>query len=92
MKVLGASFDTPEDNGAFAEAQSFGFPLLCDVGGTVGRAYGVDRPADDPFPDWPRRITYIIDPEGRVAKAYKVTDAAAHPDEVLADVTALVRG
>lgn len=92
MKVLGASFDTPEDNRIFAEAQSFGFPLLCDVGGTVGRDYGVHRPADDPFPDWPRRMTYIIDPQGRVARAYKVTDAAAHPEEVLGDITALIQG
>ncbi len=30
-KILGASFDTPEENKAFAEKFDFPFPLLCDT-------------------------------------------------------------
>ena len=55
----------------------------------MGRAYGAERPPDDAFPDFPRRITFLIDPEGTVAKVYEVTDAGAHPDEVLADLRGL---
>jgi peroxiredoxin len=36
----------------------------------------------------PRRITYLIDPQGRIARAYEVTDVRTHPDEVLADLRA----
>jgi len=52
----------------------------------VGRLYGAERGADEQYPDFPKRITYLIDPEGVVAHVYEVTDVAAHPDEVLADI------
>ena len=52
----------------------------------VGRAYGAEKGADEQYPDFPKRITYLIDPEGVVANVYEVTDVAAHPDEVLADI------
>jgi peroxiredoxin len=35
------------------------------------------------------RISYLIDPEGRVAKAYEVSDPAGHPAEVLDDLREL---
>lgn len=41
------------------------------------------------MPDWPRRITFLIDPQGTIAKTYVVKDTAAHADEVLADIAAL---
>ena len=74
----------------FAEEHDFPFSLLCDVDRAVGRAYGAERPADEPYPDFPKRITYLIDPTGTVAKAYEVTDPGGHPAEVLADLTGLV--
>jgi peroxiredoxin len=54
----------------------------------VGRQYGVERGADEPYPEFPKRITYLIDPEGVITKVYEVKDVAAHPDEVLADIRA----
>ena len=45
--MLGASFDTPEENKAFADAQSFEFRLLSDVDRAVGAAYEATRPPDD---------------------------------------------
>jgi peroxiredoxin len=53
---------------------------------SVGRLYNVERPADDPFAEMPRRITYLIDPEGTVARIYEVTDVGAHPVDVLGDL------
>lgn len=46
----------------------------------------MERPPDDRFPEFPRRLTFLIDPEGVVRKVYEVTDTAAHPEEVLADI------
>ena len=90
--VLGASFDTPEENKAFADDQGFGFRLLSDVDRTVGAAYEVARAADDQYASFPHRVSYLIDPEGVVRRAYKVSDVAGHADEVLADLTALQAG
>lgn len=36
-----------------------------------------------------KRRTYLIDPEGRVARAYRVTDIPSHPQQVLEDLRAL---
>jgi peroxiredoxin Q/BCP len=86
--VLGASFDTPADNKAFAEAQGFGFPLLSDIDQQVGAAYQVRRRADDQYTDFPLRISYLIDPDGVIGESYMVADVAGHADQVLRDLAA----
>lgn len=48
--------------------------------------------ADDPYPDFPKRISYLIDPEGVIRRSYEVTDVDRHADEVLADLAALQEG
>jgi len=55
----------------------------------VGRTYGVERAADEQYPDYAKRITFLIDPNGVIAKVYEVTDVGTHPDEVLADIKSL---
>lgn len=90
--IVGASFDTPADNARFAAEQGFGFPLLSDPDRTLGEAYGVGRPAGDPFADFPRRVTFLVRPDGTVAKVYEVSDTAAHPQEVLDDLRVLASG
>ena len=59
---------------------------MSDVDHAVGRQYGAEKGPDEQWPDFPKRVTFLIDPEGKVAKVYEVTDVAAHPDEVLADI------
>jgi peroxiredoxin len=63
--------------------------LLSDADRSVGRSYGVARAPDEKYPDWAKRITFLIDPNGVIAKVYEVTDVATHPDEVLADIRSL---
>lgn len=36
-----------------------------------------------------RRVSYLIDPDGVIRRAYTVTDAAGHADEVLRDLDEL---
>jgi peroxiredoxin Q/BCP len=86
--VLGASFDTPEDNKAFAEAQHFGFRLLSDVDRTAGTAYEVVRPPDDQYASMPMRISYLVDPGGTIRRAHEVKDVKAHAQQVLDDLAA----
>ena len=87
--MLGISFDTPADNKAFAEKFDFPFRLLSDVDKAVGTTYQTLRDAGDPYADYPQRISYLIDPDGVIAKAYAVTDPAGHASEVLVDLAAL---
>jgi thioredoxin-dependent peroxiredoxin len=87
--IVGASFDTPHDNLAFARAQEFDYPLLSDVDRQVGAAYQVLRPADDQYSEYPRRYSYLIDGTGIIRRAYAVSDVAAHAADVLADLREL---
>ena len=87
--MLGASFDTPAENKAFADAEGFGFRLLSDVDRAVGTAYEATRPPDDDYAAMPKRVSYLIDPEGVIRKAYEVKDTAGHAGEVLADLEGL---
>jgi thioredoxin-dependent peroxiredoxin len=87
--ILGASFDLPADNLAFAEAQEFPFALLSDPDRTVGAAYEVVRAPDHQYANFPERFSYLIDPAGVIRKSYAVSDVAGHAAEVLADLVAL---
>jgi peroxiredoxin Q/BCP len=78
---MGVSFDTPEANKAFAEKYGFPYRLLCDVDRKVGVAYGA---ADDAAAKTARRISVLIDPQGKVHKVWPKVDTKAHPGEVLA--------
>lgn len=89
--ILGASFDTVEENRAFAEAQEFPFRLLADVDRRVGADYQVTRDPDDRYADYPRRYSYLIAPSGLIHRAYDVTDVAEHADQVLADLERAAR-
>ena len=63
-------------------------PRLSDADRSIGEAYGAKKGADEDWPDFPRRVSILIDPDGNVARTYTVKDVAAHPGEVLADITA----
>ncbi len=86
MTILGASFDTPAENLAFAQAQDFPFRLLSDTDGSVAVAYEVARDPADKFAGYPRRYSYLIDPDGLIHRSYDVTDVSQHADVVIADV------
>ena len=89
--ILGVSFDSPEDNLVFKSSQDFPFDLLSDESREVGAAYAVLRDPDDPYADYPQRISYLLDPQGIIVKSYGVTDPAGHAVEVLADLDAAIR-
>jgi thioredoxin-dependent peroxiredoxin len=89
VDIVGISFDTPEDNLGFAEKHGMPFRLLSDVDRRVGELYETKRAPEEQSPGYAKRRTYLIDPEGVIRKAYRVTDIAAHPSEVLDDVRRL---
>lgn len=89
MAVVGASFDTPAQNAAFAEKYGYQGRLLSDVDRAVGAAYETTRADDEPSPEFAKRRTFLIDPGGVIRRVYRVTDIAAHPGELLDDLRAL---
>lgn len=86
ITVFGVSDDPIEDLAAFAEKHDLPFDLLSDPDGEVGRAYDsygeknmFGRTFDGVF-----RNTYIVDPDGRIVRAFEGVSPADHADEVLA--------
>lgn len=84
--VLGMSFDSVEKNRAFAEKYAFPYRLLSDPDRKIGLAYHATSPGET---RGAKRISYLIDPQGNIARAYTVTDTAAHAAQVLADIDAM---
>ena len=78
--VLGISFDTPEENKAFAEKFSFPFDLLSDEGRKIGLEYGAARTDDQ---EYAARVSFLIDPEGKVKQVYDPVDVNTHASDVL---------
>jgi peroxiredoxin Q/BCP len=78
---LGISFDDIEANAAFAEKYAFPYRLLCDTAREVGTAYHAVRESGNA-----KRISYLIDPNGTIAKAWSTVTPKTHPEEVLAAI------
>ena len=70
-QVLGVSIDSPPANKAWAQQIGVTFPLLSDLGGDVMREYGVYEPKYKAA----RRVTYLIDKDGKVVEMQKDRDA-----------------
>ena len=81
--MLGASFDSVEDNAAFARKFDFNFPLLCDVNRTLGLAYGA---CENPRARYAARVSVLIDEDGKIARIYSSVDPRDHAAQVLADL------
>lgn len=78
--MLGVSFDSVQENGAFADKFAFPYRLLSDTARTIGMAYGACGSERDAYA---RRISYIIGPDGRIRHAFPNVDPKTHPAEVL---------
>ncbi|MFQ5633793.1 MAG: peroxiredoxin [Gammaproteobacteria bacterium] len=86
--ILGVSLDDVASHEAFAEKYHLPFPLLSDSDGQTATDYGVLKTVGK-F-RFAQRQSFIIDPEGKVARHYATVDAATHSKTVLADLGKLV--
>ncbi len=85
--VVGISLDDGASHRAFADKHKLPFTLLSDGGGEVAKRYGAL--SDFGVIRFAKRYTFLIDPDGRVAKAYLKVESDIHAAEVLADLKAL---
>lgn len=86
-QVVGISVDDTISHKAFAEKYSLPFPLLADTTTEVAQQY-------DALSNWmgfkvAKRYTFLVDPTGRIAKAYLSVDTSRHSKEIVADLKAL---
>jgi peroxiredoxin Q/BCP len=86
-EILGISVDAVASHKEFAEKHSLPFTLLADSDKAVTRSYGVLK--NYGVMQVARRDTFIIDPQGRIAKHYESVDPDGHSQMVLADIKAL---
>ncbi len=81
IKVYGVSLDSPESHREFREKYNLNFPLLTDEGGRAAEALGVLRGNGEVA----NRVTFLLSPDGNVAKVYPEVSPETHADEILTD-------
>jgi len=85
--VVGVSVDDVRSHGEFAKRYDLAFRLLADTTGGVARRYGslynlgVFRFA--------KRNTFLIDPQGKIARVYAPASASKNSQEVIRDLQQL---
>ncbi|KIH99912.1 peroxiredoxin [Streptomonospora alba] len=84
VTVLGVSPDSPEKLAEFREKEGLTFPLLSDPGKEVLRAYGAfgEKNNYGKVVQGVIRSTFVIDPDGTVAKAFYNVKATGHVERV----------
>jgi len=82
-EVLGVSRDSVESHEKFAEKYRLPFTLLSDPEKKIIKAYGARGLL------FTKRISYLIDPGGKIAKVYPKVGASGHAREVLEDLKKL---
>jgi len=87
--VFGVSRDNCVSHAAFRDKHGLTVQLLADTEGEMSQAYGVLR-------DWKltqiaARQSFIVAPDGTIARHYEKVDPDTHTQEVLADLEALMQ-
>ncbi len=85
VQVLGVSPDSVEDVKKFADKFDLDFTLLADADHAVADAYGtwVEKSMYGKKYRGVQRATFLIDPEGKIAKVFPKVSPKTHDDVVL---------
>lgn len=85
LVIYGVSFDDPATNAEFVKQEGFPFALLSDEKHTLAPEVGA-KTFGLPVP---RRVSYLVGPDGKVLKAYDSVDPATHAEQVEKDLRTL---
>jgi peroxiredoxin Q/BCP len=85
--VLGVSVDTAESHKEFCAKEGLNFKLLSDTDAKVSEQYGSIMEYGGA--KLSARNTFIINPQGKVAKVFEKVNVKVHSEEVLAALAAL---
>jgi len=89
VALLGVSMDDVESHREFAREYSLPFPLLADDDGEISRRYGTYLGIGGGV-GVAKRQTFLIDPDGLLAKHYPKVDPDVHSAQVMADLNDLM--
>lgn len=84
VQIFGVSTDDAKSHEEFAKEEKLPFPILADPNSEWVRAFGVPTRLG-----MASRVSFLLDPNGKVAKVYPNVDPGIHADEVLKDAAAL---
>ena len=89
--VVGISTDSVKSHDKFAKKYELPFTLLADESKEVVESYGVWGPKKFMGREFlgTHRTSFLIDPDGKVAKVYEKVKPDAHAAHVLADLAEL---
>ncbi len=89
--ILGISKDSVASHKKFAEKYHLNFPILSDTEKKIIRAYhawGEKKFLGKTF-EGTIRISYLINPEGKIQKEYPHVNPLTHAEEILTDIKTL---
>jgi peroxiredoxin Q/BCP len=91
VTVFGVSKDTPKSHKKFAEKYNLPFTLLSDPTMEMMDKYGafVEKKMYGKVVRGTNRISYLISPDGKIAKVYPEVDPANHALELIKDIKVL---
>lgn len=85
--VLGVSVDSTDSHQQFCTKEGLNFKLLADTGHKVSSEYG--SLTNLGLVKFASRHTFIINPEGKIARAFTDVNPSKHSEEVLAALAEL---
>ena len=90
-EVFGISTDSTSDHRKFADKYDLPFTLLADEDKEVVRQYEVwgEKKAFGRTFEGTKRMSYLVDADGNIAKIYKKVDTKKHATQVLEDIRRL---
>src|SRR4051812_15256861 len=83
--ILGVSHDTADSHKEFCAKEGLNFKLLADTEGKVSDAYGSVMEGRN----LSARNTFLIGPDGKIAKVYTGVNPSKHSEDVLGDIAEL---
>jgi peroxiredoxin Q/BCP len=81
--IVGVSGDSVKSHASFSDKYNLPFPLLADPEKEILDRYGANGVILN------KRSTFIIDPEGKIAKIYPKVTPDTHAPEIIADLKKL---
>jgi peroxiredoxin Q/BCP len=88
--ILGVSADTVQSHKDFCAKEGLNFKLLADPELTAVTKYG--SAIEHNGVKMAARNTFLIDPEGKIARVYLQVSPAGHSEQVLKDLAVLKKG
>ncbi|HEY4185712.1 MAG TPA: peroxiredoxin [Polyangia bacterium] len=87
ITVFAVSRDSDASHQGFREHYHLPFPMVADTSGAVQKAYGV--PSVMPGVNIAARVTFLVGPDGKIARVWPKVDPVVNAKEVLEAVATL---